>query len=109
MAVHSLETWIAEAERTRSILNPVHSIPRFCDIDSIYQSSKFELSEMEDSRENRRTILKSIIENAIKDVSLGYVQRLSEEQIKRVGNEFAKNKQFLVSQLILGNNLLHQL
>src|SRR6476659_474675 len=59
MAVHSLETWIAEAERTRSILNPVHSIPRFCDIDSIYQSSKFELSEMEDSRENRRTILKS--------------------------------------------------
>jgi magnesium chelatase subunit I len=103
MAVHSLETWIAEAERTRSILNAVHSIPRFCDIDSIYQSSKFELSEMEDSRENRRTILKSIIENAIKDVSLGYVQRLSEEQIKRVGNEFAKNKQFLVSQLILGN------
>ena len=58
---------------------------------------------MEDSRENRRTILKSIIENAIKDVSLEYVQRLSEEQIKRVGNEFAKNKQFLVSQLILGN------
>ena len=29
---------------------------------------------MEDSRENRRTILKSIIENAIKDVSLEYVQ-----------------------------------
>ena len=93
---------IAEAERTRAILHYVKAIPRFCDIDSIHQSAKFELSEMEDNHHNRRQILNSIIESAIKDVCLEYVQNLSPEQITKLKNEFAKNKEFLVSQVILG-------
>ena len=68
MAVHSMEAMIAEAERTRAILHYVKAIPRFCDIHSIHQSAKFELSEMEDNHHNRRQILNSIIESAIKDV-----------------------------------------
>ena len=102
MAVHSMEAMIGEAERTRSILHYVKAIPRFCDIHSIHQSAKFELSEMEDNHHNRMNVLDSIIENAIKDVSLEYVQNLSSEQTKKLKNEFAKNKEFLVSQVILG-------
>jgi magnesium chelatase subunit I len=102
MAVHSMEAIIGEAERTRSILHYVKAIPRFCDIHSIHQSAKFELSEMEDNHDNRMNVLDSIIENAIKDVSLEYVQNLSSEQTKKLKNEFAKNKEFLVSQVILG-------
>ena len=102
MAVHSMEAMISEAERTRSVLHYVKAVPRFCDIHSIHQSAKFELSEMEDNHHNRMNVLDSIIENAIKDVSLEYVQNLSPEQITKLKNEFAKNKEFLVSQIILG-------
>ena len=103
MAVHSMETMIGEAERTRAILHYVKAVPRFCDIHSIRQSAKFELSEMEDNRQNRMQVLDSIIENAIKEVCLGYVQNLSPELITKLKNEFGKNKEFLVSQLVLGS------
>jgi magnesium chelatase subunit I len=102
MAVHSMEAMIGEAERTRSVLHYVKAVPRFCDIHSIHQSAKFELSEIEDNYQNRMNVLDSIIENAIKDVSLEYVQNLSLEQKTKLKNEFAKNKEFLVSQVILG-------
>src|SRR5918996_1702371 len=103
MAVHSMETMIAEAERTRAILHYVKAIPRYCDIHSIHQSAKFELSEMEDNRHNRMQVLDSIIENAIKEVCLEYVQNLPPELITKLKNEFGKNKEFLVSQLVLGS------
>jgi magnesium chelatase subunit I len=102
MAVHSMEAMIGEAERTRSVLHYVKAVPRFCDIHSIHQSAKFELSEIEDNYHNRMNVLDSIIENAIKDVSLEYAQNLTPEQKTKLKNEFAKNKEFLVSQVILG-------
>jgi magnesium chelatase subunit I len=102
MAVHSMEMMIGEAERTRSIIHGVKTIPRFCDIHCIHQSSKFELSEMEDTRENRRNILDSVIESALKESSIEYVQKISPEQIAKIKNEFSKNKAFQVSQVLLG-------
>jgi magnesium chelatase subunit I len=104
MGVHSAEVLVSEAERTRSVMHSVKAIPRFCDIDGIHQSCKFELSEMEDNRQNRMNILDSIISNAIKEVSLQYVQILASEQITKLKNEFAENKVFTVSQTMLGNN-----
>ena len=104
MGIHSVELLISEAERTRSIQHSVRAIPRFCDIHSIYQACKFELSEMEDNRENRINILDSIINGAIKEVSLRYVQRLASSQIMKLKDEFAKNKTFSVSQMMIGNN-----
>jgi magnesium chelatase subunit I len=104
MGVHSMELLIGEAERTRSILHCVNAIPRFCDIHSIHQTSKIELSELEDNRQNRANILNSIIDSAIKEVSLEYVQRLTSEQITKLKGEFAKNKIFRVSQLMLGGS-----
>ena len=104
MTIHSMELMISEAERTRAILHYVKAVPRFCDIHSIHQSSKFELSEIEDNRQNRMNILNSIIEDAIKEVSLEYVQKaISLEYISKLRNDFSKNKTFSVSQSALGN------
>jgi magnesium chelatase subunit I len=103
MGIHSMELLISEAERTRSIVNYVKAVPRFCDIHSIHQSSKFELSEMEDNHQNRMNILNSLINDAIKEVSLEYVQKISSEQISKLKNEFIKNEAFIVSQVILGS------
>jgi magnesium chelatase subunit I len=102
MGIHSMELLIGEAERTRAILHYVKAVPRFCDIHSIHQSSKFELSEMEDNRQNRMNILNSLINDAMKEVSLQYVQNISSEQITKLKNEFIKNKAFMVSQVALG-------
>lgn len=102
MSVHSMEMMIGEAERTRSIAYGVKAIPRFCDIHCIHQSSKFELAEMEDTRENRRNILDSIIESALREVALEYIQKLQPEQLTKVKNDFAKNKAFQVSQSLAG-------
>jgi magnesium chelatase subunit I len=102
MSVHSMEMIVGEAERTRSIAYGVKAIPRFCDIHCIHQSSKFELAEMEDTRENRRNVLDSIIEGALKEIALEYIQKLQPEQVAKVKNDFAKNKAFQVSQTLVG-------
>ena len=104
MGIHSTELLVGEAERTRSVQHSVKAIPRFCDIHGIYQACKFELSELEDNRENRINILDSIISGAIKEVSLRYVQRLASDQIMKLKDEFAKNKTFSVSQMMIGND-----
>ena len=62
MGVHSVELLIGEAERNRSILNSVKAIPRFCDIYCIHQSSKLELNDIDDTPQNRRETLDSIID-----------------------------------------------
>jgi len=102
MAVHSMEMMVGEAERTRAIIHGMKAVPRFCDIHCIHQSSKFELAEMEDTRENRRGILDSVIDSTLKEVSLEYVSKLAPEQIAKMKNEFAKNKAFQVSQVLPG-------
>ena len=102
MAVHSMEMMVGEAERTRAIIHGMKAVPRFCDIHCIHQSSKFELAEMEDTRENRRGLLDSVIDSTLKEVSLEYVSKLAPEQIAKMKNEFAKNKAFQVSQVLPG-------
>src|ERR671935_1356731 len=42
MGVHSTELLVGEAERTRSVMHSIKTIPRFCDMHCIHQSSKFE-------------------------------------------------------------------
>jgi magnesium chelatase subunit I len=103
MSVHSMEMMVGEAERTRSIIYDIKAIPRFCDIHCIHQSSKFELAEMEDTRQNRKNVLDSIIESVLKEISLEYIQQVSSEQLTNVKNDFAKNKSFRVSQSTIGN------
>ncbi len=103
MSVHSMEMVVGEAERTRSVIYGIKAIPRFCDIHCVHQSSKFELAELEDTRQNRKNVLDSIIESALKEVSLEYIQKLAPEQLTKIKNDFAKNKSFQVSQTIVGS------
>jgi magnesium chelatase subunit I len=68
----------------------------------IHQSSKFELAEMEDTRENRRNLLNTVIDATLKEVSLEYVEKVAPEQIAKMKSEFAKNPAFQVSQVLPG-------
>ena len=102
MSVHSTEVIISEAERIRSIIFGVKAVPRFSDIHGIYQTSKFELSELEDNNQNRIDTLNKIISNSINMISKEYIESISSEQIKLIKEEFQKNKKFVVSQKIIG-------
>lgn len=98
MSVHSAEVIISEAERIRAIIFRVKAVPRFSDIHGIYQTSKFELSELDDNNQNRIDTLNKIISNSINMVSKEYIEILSSEQIKLIKEEFQMNKKFVVSQ-----------
>ena len=99
MAIHSTEVLASEVERVRAIRNNIRPIPRFSDLPCIQQTCKFELSEIDDNRQNRNNILDSIIETAIREVSLDYTQQLPPEQILKFKEEFENNGSFVVSQL----------
>ena len=102
MGIHSTEVLASEAERIRSIQSNMVSIPRFSDFFSIYQTCKFQLSEIDDSRESRSMILNSIIESAIREVSASYIQNLSSDELVKIKEDFDSNKQFIASQTIPG-------
>jgi hypothetical protein len=102
MGIHSIEVLASEAERIRSIQSNMVSVPRFSDFISIYQTCKFQLSEIDDSRESRSMILNSIIESAIREVSASYIQNLSSDQLMKIKEDFGSNKQFIASQTIPG-------
>ncbi len=104
MSIHSLEILISEAERVRGIINNIKAVPRFSDIYSIHQTSKFELSEIDDSYENRINILDTIISDAIRKICAHYVADLPPEKLITLKNEFKINKTFHVSQDITSNS-----
>ena len=98
MSIHSLEILISEAERVRGIINNIKAVPRFSDIYAIHQTSKFELSEIDDSYENRMNILDTIISDAVKKICAHYVADLPPEKLISLKNEFKINKTFHVAQ-----------
>ena len=103
MGIHCLELLVGEAERTRSITHDILALPRPCDVFSIEQSVKFELSELDDTPTNRSKVLKNFISNSIKDTSLEYLQNVDPSIFDLIKNEFL-DKSFHVSQTILGSN-----
>ncbi len=102
MSVHSAEAIISEAERVRSLTYNVKAVPRFSDINSIHQTSKFELSELDDNKQNRLEILNKLISEAINTIAKEYIQNIKKEEIVMLKNDFGKNKKFIVSQNLLG-------
>ena len=104
MSVHSTEAIISEAERVRSLTYNVKAVPRFSDINSIHQTSKFELSELDDNKQNRLEILNKLISEAINTTAREYIQNIKSEEIVLLKNEFGKNKKFIVSQNLLGDD-----
>ena len=96
--IHSLEIILGEVEVTRSIINNAITIPRFSDIFCMFQSSKFELEDIEDTTENKVKFLNNTIIEIIKEISKEYFAKFVDaEDILAIKNEF-KDKTFTVSQ-----------
>lgn len=104
MSIHGLELLMGEAFRTRAAYHDVHAMPRPCDLYSIHQASKFELSEVEDTRDNRKKLLDQLMEEALKQTALDYLADLKPDDLTSVRSEFSKNKTFEAGQNILGSN-----
>lgn len=96
--IHSLEIMVGEVEVMRSIINNVITIPRFSDIYCIFQSSKFELDEIEDTTENKIKFLNNTIIEIMKEICKDYFTKLiNAEELLSIKNEF-KGKSFTVLQ-----------
>lgn len=104
ISIHTLEVILSEAFRTRSIYYDVPAIPRPSDLYAIEQAVKFELSEMEDSRENRLNLLQEVIDNILTQTAVEYLEEISNDQLSNIRNEFITNKIFYTSQNMLGEN-----
>lgn len=99
IGIHSLEIIISEAVRTRQILHSSSAIPRLTDLESISQTCKFELSELENTKDNRKKLLLSAIEKTIENLSKKYIENIEPELIQRIKSEFLINGKFVVSQV----------
>lgn len=96
--IHSLEAIVGEVERARSLVNNVKTIPRFSDLQCIFQSSKFELDEIEDTTENKTLFLSNIINEVIQETCLHFFKEFFKPQdLISIKNEF-RNKSFIVVQ-----------
>ncbi len=96
--IHSLEAVIGEVERVRSLVNNVKTIPRFSDLQCIFQSSKFELDEIEDTTENKTLFLNNVINEVIQETCLHFFNEFFKPQeLISIKNEF-RNKSFIVVQ-----------
>jgi magnesium chelatase subunit I len=96
--IHSLEAVIGEVESSRSLLYNLTTIPRFSDLYCIFQSSKFELEEIEDTSENRIQFLNTIIKEVIQETTLNFFDGLfNSKELLSIKNEF-RGKSFTVVQ-----------
>ncbi|HET6591130.1 MAG TPA: AAA family ATPase [Candidatus Nitrosocosmicus sp.] len=96
--IHSLEAVLGEVESSRSILYNLITIPRFSDLYCIFQSSKFELEEIEDTSENRIQFLNTIMKEVIQETTLNFFNGLfNSTELLSIKNEF-RGKSFTVLQ-----------
>lgn len=102
MGVHSMELLVSESERTRSLFHATINVPRYCDFGSIFQAVKFELSEMDDSFDARSKMLGKLIDEALKIVSLSYMDTVTSNELQLIRKDFSDDNRFNVSQKMLG-------
>lgn len=101
--IHGLELLVGESERVRAIPNQTVAIPRHSDMYCLSQIAKFELSEMDDTVENRSRIFEELLIDSIKETSLEYVQGVDPSVLESIKQEFAQ-KTLQVSQKINWND-----
>ena len=103
MGIHCLELLVGEAERTRALSHKILAVPRPSDMFCIGQTTKFELTEMDDTFINREKVLRELIAQSIKETSLEYIKDIDQTLIDKIKQEFA-GKTFHVSQKIVDKN-----
>ena len=103
MGIHCLELLVGEAERTRALSHKILAVPRPSDMFCIGQTTKFELTEMDDTLINRGKVLREIIAQSIKETSLEYIKDIDQILLDKIKQEFV-GKTFQVSQKIVDKN-----
>lgn len=101
--IHGLELLVGESERTRAVQHKITAVPRHSDMYCLFQIAKFELSETDDTLENRHKVFSQLLDDAIKETSLEYVQGVTPETLESIKQEFS-GKTFEVSQKMLWQN-----
>ena len=100
LGIHALELLVGETERIRALNNKILPIPRLSDMYCLNQIAKFELSEMDDTIENREKTFRDLIEESIKETSLEYLKDVDPKILESIKHEFEGNT-FQVSQRMI--------
>jgi magnesium chelatase subunit I len=103
LGIHGLELLVGESERTRAISHQSIAVPRHSDMYCLSQIAKFELLEIDDTIENRHKIFYELLEGAIKETCMEYLQGVSPEALDSIKQEFS-GKTFQVSQKMVWEN-----
>ncbi|MEW6043286.1 MAG: hypothetical protein AB1608_03400 [Thermoproteota archaeon] len=101
--IHGLELLVGESERMRAIAHQTIAVPRHSDMYCLSQIAKFELSEIDDTIENRHKVFYDILGAAIKETCLEYVKGTAQEALESIKQEFS-GKTFQISQKMLWEN-----
>ena len=101
--IHGLELLVGESERVRAIPNQIMAVPRHSDMYCLSQIAKFELSEIDDTVENRSRIFEELLVDSIRETSLEYLQGVDPNILELIKQEFTQ-RTLQVSQKINWND-----
>ncbi|MFB5645132.1 MAG: sigma 54-interacting transcriptional regulator [Nitrosopumilaceae archaeon] len=103
LGIHGLELLVGEAERTRALSKKILSVPRISDTHCLNQIIKFELSELDDTIQNREKIFNELLNESIKETCLEYLEDVDNQLLESIKQEFSE-KTFQVSQNFIWKN-----
>ncbi len=103
LGIHGLELLVGEAERTRALSKKILPVPRISDTHCLNQVIKFELSELDDTINNREKIFGELLNEAIKETCLEYLQDIDSALLESIKQDFVE-KTFQVSQSFIWKN-----
>ena len=95
LGIHGLEILVGEAERTRMAQGSV--LPRPSDLHALEQVAKFELSELDDTVQNRSKIFHDLLGESVMEESRILFDDVAKETLQAIKEEFGQNT-FQVSQ-----------
>ncbi len=103
IGIHGLELLVGESERTRAISHNNIPSPRFSDMICLGQVAKFELSEMDDTIDNRQKVFADLLQESIKETSKEFLGDADKSLLESIKQEFSE-KTFQVSQKMIWQN-----
>lgn len=101
--IHGLELLVGESERARAIEHKSMAVPRHSDMYCLSQIAKFELSEIDDTIENRQRVFDRLLEESIRDTCLELLRGCDQSVLESIKQEFS-GKTFSSSQRTVWNN-----
>jgi len=103
LGVHGLELLVGEAERTRALKHKIIPTPRLSDMHCLEQVAKFELTEMDNTQENRKKIFIDLMQESMKETCLEFLNDVEPSVLESIKQEFTENT-FQVSQQMIWVN-----